>query len=218
MSRAEAPGTASLHPDHPDFARLAAEGRVVAYFGYGSLVNRDTLRTKFLAVRRAAVTGWRRFWLPRPEVGIALLSVRPAPGHETQGVVVYDLADHLPAVDEREAGYDRRSLGPEVLTIEAMPDVPVPVFLYEATRTTETAAETGSAILQSYLDAVLQGFLAIHGEAGLERFVAETEGFETVVIRDRAAPRYPRAVRLRPGEAERFDALLAGRGVAFADD
>ena len=31
-------------------------------FGYGSLVNRRTLRTKFLGIRRASVAGWQRFW------------------------------------------------------------------------------------------------------------------------------------------------------------
>ena len=46
-----------IHDDHPDLPRLAAEGRVVAYFGYGSLVNRRTLRTKFLGIRRASVAG-----------------------------------------------------------------------------------------------------------------------------------------------------------------
>ncbi|MBE7186283.1 MAG: gamma-glutamylcyclotransferase, partial [Methylobacterium mesophilicum] len=79
-------------------------------------------------------------------------------------------------------------------------------------------AETGSAILQSYLDAVLQGFLAVHGEAGLRRFVSETQGFETMVIRDRAKPRYPRSVVLQPGEAERFDQLLLSRGARFQEE
>ncbi len=207
--------TGAAHPDHPDFARLVSEAQVVAYFGYGSLVNRDTLRTKFLAVRRARVSGWRRFWLPRPSVGIALLSVRPEPEHPTDGVVVYDLIDNLGAVDEREAGYDRRTVISSDIAIENDPAPGMPVYIYEATRTEETAADTGSAILQSYLDAVMQGFLAIHGEEGLAGFVSETEGFETIVIKDRAAPRYPRAVRLAEGEAAHFDALLTDRGVIF---
>lgn len=212
-----------IHADHPDFEPLAREGRIVAYFGYGSLVNRATLRTKFLAIRRAEVTGWRRFWLPRPTVGpgtgpgsdIALLSVRPDRDHVTQGVVVYDHADHLALVDEREAGYVRREIPPGTVSIEAAPPAGAPVHIYEAIRREDTAAGTGAAILQSYLDAVLQGFHALYGRDGLERFVAETEGFETVVILDRKAPRYPRAVALAEGEAALFDRLVEARGARF---
>lgn len=207
-----------IHPDDPDFPRFAAEGRVVAYFGYGSLVNRNTLRTRFLAIRRARATGWRRFWLPRPEVGIALLSVRAEPVASIDGVVVYDLAENLAAVDEREAGYRRRTIAGDALRIEDAPTAALPVFIYEAVHPERTAAETGSAILQSYLDAVMQGFLAVHGETGLRRFVTESDGFETTVIRDRERPRYPRSVELRPGEGEFFDECLLARGARFQDE
>ena len=198
-----------IHEDHPEFAALAEAGSVVAYFGYGSLVNKATLRTKFLAIRRAEVTGWRRFWLPRPG-GVALLSVRPEPGHRTQGVVVYDHADHLASVDEREAGYVRRDV--EDPAIEGAPAAGAAVHIYEAIRPELDAADTGALILQSYLDAVLQGFLSLYGPAGVERFVAETEGFETEIIADRHAPRYPRSVTLADGEAALFDRLVGARG------
>lgn len=202
-----------IHDDHPDFTALAREGRVVAYFGYGSLVNKATLRTKFLAIRRAEVTGWRRFWLPRKNAAeAAVLSVRRDAGHVTQGVVVYDLADHLPLVDEREAGYDRRPVDPAHVRVERAPAIRSPLYLYEAIRDDQTAADTGSVILQSYLDAVLQGFLSLYGEAGLRRFVGETDGFETTILQDRAFPRYPRSVRLSEGEAVLFDTLVRARG------
>ncbi|KQT57391.1 MULTISPECIES: gamma-glutamylcyclotransferase family protein [unclassified Aureimonas] len=204
-----------IHADHPDFARFAAEGSVVAYFGYGSLVNKATLRTRFLAIRRAEVVGWRRFWLPRPAPYAAYLSVRPEPGHPTQGVVVYDLAENLPLVDEREAGYRRVAVDGGEVFVEGAPDVEVPLFLYEALRPEETAAEAGCFLLQSYLDAVLQGFLALYGEEGLRRFVGETEGFETDIVADRHAPRYPRSVTLGSGEAELFDRLIETRGARF---
>ncbi len=201
-----------IHPDDPDLAALAAEGRVVAYFGYGSLVNRATLRTKFLGIRRATVTGWRRFWLPRGLSMPPLLSVRPTEGFETQGVVVYDRADHLPAVDEREAGYARRVVMPDHVRIEAEPAPGVPLFIYEASPVELDAADVGATILQSYLDAVLQGFLSLYGEEGVTRFVAETDGFETTILADRADPRYPRSVTLSAGEAELFDRLILQRG------
>ncbi|WP_102959109.1 gamma-glutamylcyclotransferase family protein [Mangrovicella endophytica] len=207
-----------IHDDHPDLMHLAAGGNVVAYFGYGSLVNRLTLRTKFLAIRRAEVSGWRRCWIPKAaNPALALLSVRPEPDHVTQGVVVYDLADHLPSVDEREAGYARRIVDLGRIAIDGAPVHDVPLYIYEANRATQEAGGVGAAILQSYLDAVLQGFLALYGEAGVRRFVQETAGFETDVVRDRSAPRYPRSVSLQRGEAAFFDALLEARGVRYVE-
>ena len=202
-----------IHEDHRDLARLASDGQVVAYFGYGSLVNRHTLRTKFLGIRRAEVSGWRRFWLPRGDHVPALLSVMPEDGHLTQGVVVYDHADHLPSVDEREAGYRRRVVMPGHVTIENEPLSGVPLFIYEASPLEETAAQTGAFILQSYLDAVLQGFLTLYGEDGVRRFVAETKGFKTVLLCDRDRPIYPRSIRLADEEAALFDDLLGERGM-----
>ena len=205
-----------IHEDHPDLAELAAKGEIVAYFGYGSLVNRRTLRTKFLGIRRASATGWQRFWLPRGQDGdMALLSVQPTDDEIVQGVVVYDRAAHLPAVDEREAGYARRIVDLGRLAVERPPIADEPVYIYEAHRGALDAAETQSAILQSYLDAVMQGFRTLYGEEGLRRFVARTEGFETAVLQDREQPRYPRAVTLSDGEAALFDRLVSERGGRF---
>ena len=72
-------------------------------------------------------------------------------------------------------------------------------------------------ILQSYLDAVMQGFLAVHGEAGLRRFLAETHGFvETPIRPDRENPAYPRAVSLSDAERALFDALYGEHGLRLA--
>ncbi|MBO0906486.1 gamma-glutamylcyclotransferase family protein [Jiella sonneratiae] len=203
-----------IHPDHPDLETLAAEGRVVAYFGYGSLVNPRTLRTKFLAIRRAEAAGWRRVWLPRAaDSAMSLLSVTREETAAVHGVVVYDLAEHLPSVDEREAGYARRIVDLSRLSVEWPPLADVPVYIYEAHPGTETAEDRQSAILQSYLDAVMQGFRMLYGDQGLKRFVEETHGFETKLLADRGAPRYPRPVALGDGEAEVFDRLVAARGV-----
>ncbi|MBO0661490.1 gamma-glutamylcyclotransferase [Jiella sp. MQZ9-1] len=204
----------ALHEDHPDLAALAAEGRVVAYFGYGSLVNPRTLRTKFLAIRRAEAAGWRRVWLPREaDAAMSLLSVKRDEAAAVHGVVVYDLVDHLPSVDEREAGYARRIVDHDRLTVENPPLADIPVYLYEAHSCAVSAEERQSAILQSYLDAVMQGFLMLYGEAGVDRFVAETHGFETRLLTDRILPRYPRPVTLDAGEAALFDSLVTARGL-----
>ena len=73
-----------------------------------------------------------------------------------------------------------------------MPDCPV--YVYEA-QTNGVSHDPHDPILQSYLDAVLQGFLAEFGKEGARNFLATT-------------PIYPRAVRLSPEEQLFFDDLL----------
>ena len=181
-------------------------------------MNPRTLRTRFLGIRRATAHGWQRLWLPRDETAeMALLSVAPVEGENVGGVVVYDRSEHLPSVDEREAGYARRIVHTERLDIEKAPVTDVPFYIYEAHRGVAEAPEMGSAILQSYLDAVMQGFRMLYGGEGLKRFVDGTQGFETRVLKDRHAPRYPRAVKLEEGEAELFDRLVSERGAVHVE-
>lgn len=191
-------------------ARLHRSGGVVAYFGYGSLVNRATHRTAILHAVPARLKGWRRIWRPRPDMPgfpAALLSVRPEPTAFCDGLVVLDRAENLAAVDAREARYRRLALAPDSLeTAEPLPDG-LPLYVYVAQTDIPPHPEP-PMILRSYLDAVLQGFLAEHGEAGVRRFLAETEGFETPIHDDRVRPIYPRAVDLGAHEAALFAALL----------
>ncbi|MFN3547594.1 MAG: gamma-glutamylcyclotransferase family protein [Mesorhizobium sp.] len=192
-------------------ADLHASGEVVAYFGYGSLVNRATHRTAILHAMPARLKGWRRIWRPRPDMPgfpAALLSVRPEPDAGCDGLIVFDRAENLPAVDAREARYRRLVLPLDSIeTAEPLP-AGLPLYVYVA-QTDIPPHPAPPMILRSYLDAVLQGFLAEHGEAGVSRFIAETEGFDTPVHDDRHRPIYPRAVDLAGHEAALFSALLA---------
>ncbi|TPW31375.1 gamma-glutamylcyclotransferase [Pararhizobium mangrovi] len=194
----------------------------MAYFGYGSLVNRATHRTEIVAAYRARLHGWKRMWRSRPDVlldpahgtALSLLSVACKAEAETDGLLVVDRAENLPAVDEREAHYDRHLLSAADITLfEGSLPCDCPVYVYEA------RSGAGDAVAcptrQSYLDAVMQGFLAEHGEAGLRAFVFETDGFDLPVLADRAVPLYPRAVRLDAREAGLIDGLLHERGVRF---
>tara|TARA_R110002020_G_scaffold86758_2_gene214206 strand:+ start:9302 stop:9967 length:666 start_codon:yes stop_codon:yes gene_type:complete len=208
-----------------DFEHLARENRLVGYFGYGSLVNRRTLRTGVVAAWPARLRGWRRTWRARPDMGPTplealapglapcLLSAHPDPGSAIDGLLVIDRAENLEAVDAREFRYHRRSIGVDALDFGG--EVPalaaradIPLHVYEA-RTEHPPADGPAPILRSYLDAVMQGFLVEFGKAGLSRFVAETAGFDRPVLEDREAPRYARAVDLSPAEIALFDAALA---------
>lgn len=208
--------------DDGTLSRLAAEGALVAYFGYGSLVNRETLRTHIVGARPARVSGWRREWQPRPDAGLAadravhasLLTVRPAPESEIDGLLVFDHVDNLAAVDLRENDYQRRHVPLETLTVigDGVPDG-CPVYIYEADPPEESPEDC--PILQSYLDAVLKGFLREHGLEGLQHFIRGTAHFDTPILGDRDWPIYPRAVSLSAEDRALFDRLLQENGARY---
>lgn len=189
----------------------AGAGGLVAYFGYGSLVNRATHRTDIVDVIPARLLGWRRIWRPRPDMPgfpAALLSVREEPGAECEGLLVIDRAENLAAVDAREARYNRILIPDGHLRTERPLPEGCPAYVYVADETIPPHPEP-PMILRSYLDAVLQGFLHVHGEEGVRKFVAETYGFETLIHDDRAEPVYPRSITLTEAEQLLFERHLA---------
>ncbi len=198
--------------------RAMDEGPVVAYFGYGSLVNRATLQTDYVAAVPARLNGWRRCWRPRkntdPRRHLSMLSAWQRGGHAIDGLLVFDRLDHLPEVDQREAAYDRVPVG--IDRVETDIDVPqgCTVYVYEA-HTNEAPHDPGAPILQSYLDAVMQGFMHEFGRSGVLDFLHSTDGFERPVHVDRHAPVYSRAVPVPDHQRTLFDTLLEERGVAF---
>jgi hypothetical protein len=190
---------------------------LVAYFGYGSLVNKATHRTDIVDAFPACLVGWRRHWRPRPDMAgfpAAMLTVRREEGAMCDGLLVIDRAENLAAIDAREARYRRIPLQSGELEMAAALPAGCPVYFYEALPDLPVHPEA-PMILQSYLDAVLQGFLAIHGEEGVRRFIADTAGFDIPIHADRLAPKYPRAVRLRPPEEALFDGFLADMAARF---
>lgn len=196
----------------PPGSRMPAGG-LIAYFGYGSLVNRATHRTPVVDAIPARLLGWRRQWRPRPDMPVfpaALLTVRREASSACDGLVVIDRAESLPEIDAREARYQRRSLDRAQLELRGKLAADIPLYVYEALEAAPEPAEPPS-ILRSYLDAVLQGFLREHGEEGVRRFIHETDGFEIGIREDRDDPIYPRWVELSKKERRLFDRLLVER-------
>ncbi len=139
-----APGSTSGGPrDTPE--------PIIAYFGYGSLVNRATLRTDYLRAAPARLVGWRRSWRPRPDMPgfpAALLTVRPQEGCGCDGLLVFDRASNLAAVDAREARYRRiRLCAQDIRCSEPLP-AGCALFVYVADETTPRHREP-PRILQS---------------------------------------------------------------------
>lgn len=219
-----------------DLIRLMRKQELVGYFGYGSLVNRDTIGTRIVAAYPARLKGWQRAWLPRPDIGSyvpkdpgaalragqvpAVLSAVCASGAQDDaaidGLLVIDQAENLPKVDAREALYHRRDIMPDALEFQNrelaglahdLQSGGVRLYVYEARGELEQV-QGERVILRSYLDAVLQGFAREFGSQGVHRFVAETGAFHTPILEDRHAPIYPRAVPLSPAEKALFDAAL----------
>jgi len=194
---------------------------LVGYFGFGSLVNRETLRTSYVDHFPAQLSGWRRHWQVRPAEqtitdpkDVVLLSIHRDESCQLNGVIVIDLAANLPLVDEREAGYSRVLLSPSMLNVPEGIELPNQVYVYVANPTDRLDAKQG-VLLQSYLDAVFKGYISLFENEGLEHFVKTTTGFEREIIADRQNPIYPRSVEVTPQEAERFDQALMDAGVRF---
>ena len=185
-------------------------GDLIGYFGYGSLVNRKTLRTSYVDAVRGELKGFRREWNIRgdtPHGPVCALTARRDPDISIQGLLVVDLAENLGQVDEREARYDRVRLSDVDLDLEA--DVQVSeLYVYQAKSKFTGQQNPKFPIWQSYVDAVMQGYMTEFGEAGLRRFVSHTAGWEQCILEDREAPHYPRAVELLASEEQLFDDLI----------
>lgn len=209
-----------------ELERLAEAGELIGYFGYGSLVNRDTLRTEIVAACPARLKGWRRYWRAQPDIGRmgeedgpdgpmpSMLTAGRAEGAAIDGLLVFDRKINLDSVDQREMHYHRREIAAEDLQLAPGLIVPdCPLYVYEV-RAELPDLPGGHAILGSYLDAVMQGFHREFGPDGVHRFIAETDDFHTPIHDDRHQPRYPRNVILSDEERLLFGTALNGAGRA----
>jgi len=183
----------------------------ISYFGFGSLVNRDTRPRDEVAVN-ATLKGWGRVWNHRVRVGpgrqsCTSLSVEPLSG-SIEGVVVRIPLSELPALDARESGYARMRLPvtdfvlPETLYTDT-------VYVYRSLQKNRHLADEQHPVAQSYIDCVMAGYLKRFGDDGLKDLLQTTRGWELPVLNDRQAPTYPRSVNLPTDQYQYFDTLLA---------
>ncbi|WP_350333716.1 gamma-glutamylcyclotransferase family protein [Coralliovum pocilloporae] len=186
---------------------------IIAYFGYGSLVNKQTHRTPTRRMIPARLKGWRRGWFIRGQAawaeagGVCALTAEPDAASAIDGALILDHVDSLPAVDEREMRYNRHQLTADMLeSPEALPDIPL--YVYSAKDAFRGYGDEDCPVIRSYVDAVLQGYMTLFGQSGLERFMTETFGWHVPILDDRNAPRYPRAVTVTEEEQKLFDRLI----------
>jgi len=149
-------------------------------FGYGSLVNGATHDASLTPAR---LEGYRRVWHHTTLRDIAFLSIHEVPGAVIEGAVQAVPNADFAALDRREAGYRR-------LSAKVYPTTdPCVVYQVPPENRVDGAPH---ALLLSYIDVVVAGFLEHFGVTGVTRFFETTDGWNVRVIDDRQTPRYPR--------------------------
>lgn len=191
--------------------------RWISYFGYGSLVNRDT-RPIYEDATNARLYGWQRAWSHRVvdgqrAVGCTSLTIEPIESADKaavagiDGVLVRIRPEDLPALDRREAGYERIRVNPSSLELPDGHDIEE-VVTYRSLSENRHMANEEFPILQSYIDCVMAGYLTRFGESGLNHWLHSTRGWEHSILDDRNNPIYPRHIDLQADQQTYFDSLI----------
>ena len=170
------------------------------FFGYGSLVNRGT--HGYLDAQPATLRGWRRMWRRTNLRKAAYLTVVPDEHCVIDGLVAGVPAGDWAALDQRERAYERQAARHQVNT--TLPEH-VDLVVYAIADGAHHDPDEESPVLLSYIDVVVQGYLDVYGENGVENFFDTTAGWDAPVLNDRAAPVYPRHQKLQPTERRLVD-------------
>ncbi|ODN70585.1 hypothetical protein [Methylobrevis pamukkalensis] len=188
---------------------------LVGYIGYGSLVNRATLRTDFVDLVPCRLRGWRRGWRHRilrtSGHTQTVLTAVPDAVAEIDAVIVVDRLENLPLVDARERGYDRLPVAADKVTVGGPIPSGLDLHVYVSKAPWTGPPADSHPIPLSYVDAVAGGYRAVFGEEGLAGFFTSTIGWDVPMLDDRATPTYPRAVARDPALEAMVDAAIAAR-------
>lgn len=172
------------------------------FFGYGSLVNRNT--HAYPDGRPAQLQGWRRQWVRTERLGQVFLSVEPDATTTIDGLIAAVPGADWQALDTRETGYKRIGSGAAVLH----DIIPAPEMAHYSIPSEAHRKQGDDTILLSYVDVVVQGFLREFGLDGVSRFFDTTRGWETPILNDRTSPLYPRHQTLTQQETAVVDLHL----------
>jgi len=174
------------------------------FFGYGSLVNRRTHH--YEQAQTASVRGWRRAWRHSPLRPVSFLTVVPAVDDHIDGLIAAVPGADWQALDERERAYARHQVSHDV-SHSVQRDLDVAIYAIPDGHHHPPGDD--NPVLLSYLDVVVQGFLAEFGPQGAHHFFETTEGWHAPVLDDRHAPIYPRHQRLSAEETALVDEHLS---------
>ncbi len=191
----------------------------ISYFGYGSLVNVETLNAQTV-VTPGRLSGWRREWRIRGKdpkgFGVCSLTVVPEEGSTVFGVAASEPKKGLDVLQRREWKYDRiDGVGPSFRCDARQLAGAEDMFLFRAKPEHYEWGDDEHPILQSYVDCVLAGFHAFWGEAGVRHFMDTTHGWHVPILADRERPIYPRSVKLSRELRDLIDDHLGARKVSY---
>lgn len=191
----------------------------ITYFGYGSLVNADTVPSG-TEVTPGKLRGWIREWkvcgTGENGVGRCALTVRQHAETEIWGVMAQEPRHRLDALEQREKRYDKVGrVGTAFRCDAADRPGPADLFLFRASPDHYRWGCEKHPVLQSYLDCVLSGYFKVWGEEGIDHFLRTTDGWHVPVLPDREAPHYPRKIVLDSDLAALFDDKLTALGVRY---
>ncbi len=158
----------------------------------------------YAAAHPASIIGWRRVWRHIAALDHAFLTATPVPDARIDGLVAEVPGADWAALDERETFYARVSARDVVHPLAGAPDIQI----YHAAEDANAPSTAKTPILLSYLDVIVQGYLAEFGEAGVARFFETTDGWDAPVLQDRQDPKYPRHQSLSDPERDLTDAWL----------
>lgn len=189
------------------------------YFGYGSLVNADTIPAG-TEVTPGRLKGWKREWrvcgTGENGLGRCALTVREDPGCEIRGVAVREPLSGLAALQAREKRYEMvEGIGSVFRCDAAGRPGSEGLFLFRASAPHYRWGTQTHPILQSYLDCVLAGYFRLWGEEGIDHFIETTDGWQVPVLADRHAPHYVRSVVLTAELADLIDGKLRSLGIQY---
>jgi len=185
----------------------------VAYFGYGSLVNEFTWPRPYQK-EPGKIQNWRREWKHCVDASfgrICALTVSHASNSRIQGVFIRCAYSELKEVDDREIGYERVEL-PFGDVVAATNPLPPRLFLYQSTSECYRAGNRDYPIWLSYIEVVMDGYLQMFGETGLDQFISDTAGWAAPILDDREFPKYPRARQLPIERRRLFEQRLSALG------
>ncbi|OED49050.1 hypothetical protein AB838_08815 [Rhodobacteraceae bacterium (ex Bugula neritina AB1)] len=177
------------------------------FFGYGSLVN--TATHDYGGALPARLSGWRRAWVHTDLREVAFLSAVRCADSEIDGLIAEVPGANWAALDAREFAYERLAATEQIRHGRA--DSPE-ISVYAVAAETQNGTTDRHPVLLSYLDVVLQGYLQVFGEKGVQEFVATTDGWDAPILNDRTHPRYPRHQQLSRDEHLFFDEVIRKTG------
>ena len=178
------------------------------FFGYGSLVNRRT--HDYAHAHPARARGWRRAWRYSPVRPVSFLTVLRSEADEILGLIAEVPQADWAALDERERAYERQTVTQAVVhPLDHDPEIAI----FAIAEGQHHPPGDNNPVLMSYLDTVVQGFLAEFGEDGVAHFFNTTDGWdEAPFLDDRAEPIYRRHQPASEAERAMVDDWLAQMG------